>query len=153
MRILLPKREQRKFIEKVLSQVSVKQAAKICNLSERTIRDWRREKFLMQKSAMILLSEKTKINQKYTDELIKENTKLSHAQKLAHIGSWGWNKSTNGLTLSDELFEIYGLTHEETDATYELLLEKVHQEDREFTKKMILGTYIFIIELYVRTMK
>ena len=61
MRILLPKREQRKFIEKVLSQVSVKQAAKICNLSERTIRDWRREKFLMQKSAMILLSEKTKI--------------------------------------------------------------------------------------------
>ena len=87
------------------------------------------------------LSEKTKINQKYTDELIKENTKLSHAQKLAHIGSWGWNKSTNGLTLSDELFEIYGLTHEETDATYELLLEKVHQEDREFTKKMILGTY------------
>ena len=59
MRILLPKGQQSKFIGKVISKISVLEAAKLCGLSERTIRDWRREKFLMEKSAMILLSERT----------------------------------------------------------------------------------------------
>ena len=61
MRVLLPKGKQQKFITEVLQKISIAQAAKLCNLSERTIRDWRREKFLMQKSAMVLLSEKTKV--------------------------------------------------------------------------------------------
>jgi len=55
MRILLPKGNQRKFMEKTLKRISVSKAAAICNLSERTIRDWRREKFLMQKNAMLKL--------------------------------------------------------------------------------------------------
>ena len=61
MRILLPKGEQRKFIEKVLLKISVAKAAKLCDLSERTIRDWRREKFLIQKGAMLKLCQKTNV--------------------------------------------------------------------------------------------
>jgi len=60
MRILLPRGKQRKFIEDILLKISTLEAAKLCNLSERTIRDWRREKFLMQKSAIISLSKETK---------------------------------------------------------------------------------------------
>jgi hypothetical protein len=55
MRISSSRGEQKKFIEKVISKISVAEAAKVCNLSERTIRDWRREKFLMQKDAMLKL--------------------------------------------------------------------------------------------------
>src|SRR5438034_122846 len=59
MRILLPKGQQRIFIEGILAKISLSEAAKLCALSERTIRDWRREKFLMQKNAMELLCKNT----------------------------------------------------------------------------------------------
>ena len=55
MRILLSKGEQQKFMEKVLSKISVAKVAKLYNLSERTIRDWRRGKFLMDKDVMLKL--------------------------------------------------------------------------------------------------
>ncbi|MFH1509973.1 MAG: hypothetical protein ABID67_02445 [Candidatus Nealsonbacteria bacterium] len=61
MRVLFPKREQNKFINKLLSKISVKEAAKICGLSERTVRDWRREKFLIEEKALKLLCKKTRI--------------------------------------------------------------------------------------------
>ena len=61
MRILLPKGEQRKFIEKILSRISIADAAKLCNLSKRTIRDWRRERFLMDKKAVFKLCKKTNV--------------------------------------------------------------------------------------------
>lgn len=59
MRILLPKGQQQKLIENILLKISIIQAAKLCSLSERTIRDWRREKFLINKKAMIKLCQKT----------------------------------------------------------------------------------------------
>jgi len=46
-------------MEDILSKISVSQAAKLCDVSERTIRDWRRGKFLIQKMAMIKLYKKT----------------------------------------------------------------------------------------------
>jgi len=55
MRILFPKGEQRKFIESVLLKMSITESAKLCKLSERTIRDWRREKFLMHRDALLKL--------------------------------------------------------------------------------------------------
>ena len=61
MRIFFSKRAQNKFINKILSRISVKKAAKLCNLSERTIRDWRREKFLVNADALRKLCRKTKI--------------------------------------------------------------------------------------------
>lgn len=62
MRILFPKGEQNKFINRVLSFISVNDAAKLCHLSERTIRDWRREKFLPHKDAIVKLCKKTKVS-------------------------------------------------------------------------------------------
>lgn len=61
MRVFFSKRAQNKFINKILSRTSVKEAAKLCNLSERTIRDWRREKFLVDANALRKLCRKTKI--------------------------------------------------------------------------------------------
>jgi len=46
-RAFLPKKQQIKFINKILSKIPIKKAAKLCNISERTIRDWRRGKFSM----------------------------------------------------------------------------------------------------------
>ncbi len=61
MRAFLPKGQQRKFIEQILSKISIKEAAKLCNLSERTIRDWRREILTMDHDAIKKLCKKTNI--------------------------------------------------------------------------------------------
>lgn len=61
MRVSFSKGKQKEFMERVLSQLSVKEAAKACRLSERTIRDWRREKFLIDLRALRKLCRKTKI--------------------------------------------------------------------------------------------
>jgi len=59
MRTSFPRGEQKKFVNKILSKISIKKAAKLCNLSERTIRDWRREKFSMDFKALKILCKKT----------------------------------------------------------------------------------------------
>ena len=69
MRVYFLRGKQKKFINKLLSKISVKEAAKLCNLSERTIRDWRREKFLMDLDALRKLCKKTGIK-------FPSNTKL-----------------------------------------------------------------------------
>jgi transcriptional regulator with XRE-family HTH domain len=61
MRVYFPKEKQKKFINKVLLEISVKEVAKICNLSERTIRDWRRGKFLIDLNALRKMRKKTGI--------------------------------------------------------------------------------------------
>lgn len=53
------KRKQRVFINKVLSKFSIREIAEFCNLSERTIRDWRREKFSMDYRALKILCDKS----------------------------------------------------------------------------------------------
>lgn len=61
MRVFLPKGEQKKFTNKIFSKTSVKEAAQLCKLSERTIRDWHREKFSMDLNALRELCQKTDI--------------------------------------------------------------------------------------------
>ena len=83
------------------------------------------------------LSEKTNILEEKTVDLIREKSKLSQAQNLAHIGSWEWDITNNISTISDELYEIYGFKRDEYDFSFEAFLEKVHIEDRDFTKNIL----------------
>lgn len=59
MRAFLPKEQQKKFINKILSKISIKDAASLCNISERTIRDWRRGLFSMDFNIIQRLCKKT----------------------------------------------------------------------------------------------
>lgn len=61
MRVIFPKEKQKKFLVKIFEKISVKEAAELCNLSERTIRDWRREKFSVDLDSLKRLCKKTKI--------------------------------------------------------------------------------------------
>lgn len=62
MRIVLEKNKQREFIEAVLDKISVKEASKLCGLSERTVRDWRRGKFTIDLATAKKLCKKTGIS-------------------------------------------------------------------------------------------
>lgn len=61
MRVIFSKGKQNDFIERILSKLSVGEAAKFCSLSERTIRDWRREKFSVDLNSLRKLCRKTGI--------------------------------------------------------------------------------------------
>ncbi len=62
MRVFFSQGKQKKFINIILSKLSVKESAKLCNFSERTIRDWRRGKFSVDLKALRKLCKKTGIS-------------------------------------------------------------------------------------------
>jgi len=57
-RVLFSKGRQRAFLNKIIRKIPIEQIAKICNLSQRTIRDWRRQKFSMDFESLKLLCRK-----------------------------------------------------------------------------------------------
>ena len=66
--------------------------------------------------------------------LQKIQASLAKAQRLAHLGSWDWDISKNKISLSDEIFRIFGLTPEEFGGSYEEFMGFIHPEDRDTVK-------------------
>jgi PAS domain S-box-containing protein len=83
------------------------------------------------------LSENTKKLEEQTIILHQERLKLADAQKLAHIGSWELNLTTNALTWSDELYRIYGMQPQEKLIDAEIVYAIIHPNDRLYVKKII----------------
>lgn len=61
MRVFFKKGAQKEFMNKAISCLPIKEIAKLCNISERTIRDWRREKFSIDFNVLHKLCRKIKI--------------------------------------------------------------------------------------------
>lgn len=61
MRLVLPKLKQIKLMNDILSYISVDDAGKICSLSSRTIRDWRRGKFTMDVNCLKALCSRSRV--------------------------------------------------------------------------------------------
>lgn len=57
-RLIFPTGKQAAFLERIDKQLTVKDISRMCHCSERTVRDWRREKFSMSLVAGRILSEK-----------------------------------------------------------------------------------------------
>lgn len=64
-------------------------------------------------------------------ELVRSRENLARAQQIANIGSFERDLITGELTWSDEFLRIWGLTERPTHGTAELLLARVHPEDRK----------------------
>lgn len=62
--------------------------------------------------------------------LEKNYKQLQEAQRIGHIGNWEWNIKNNIITLSDELYNIYGLDTNNSVFKYEMILSMVHHEDK-----------------------
>ena len=62
-------------------------------------------------------------------ELITSAKKLNEAQQIAQIGHWDWDVSTNRLTWSDNMYNIYGVdTADGID--FDKFISLVHPDDR-----------------------
>jgi PAS domain S-box-containing protein len=71
-------------------------------------------------------------------EVEKSRTRLAEAERLARLGSWDWDIPDGTMTCSDGLFEIYGISGEEFEGTYQPEGSKyVHPDDREMVETEI----------------
>jgi PAS domain S-box-containing protein len=62
---------------------------------------------------------------------------LAEGQRISHTGSWTWNVVSGKVTWSDEHYRIFGFDPEKTEASFQMFMETVHPEDREFIKQKL----------------
>ncbi|MCP4762345.1 MAG: PAS domain S-box protein, partial [archaeon] len=77
-------------------------------------------------------------NKKAEEKLKKSEKMLKQTQKIAKIGSFEWDLSTNIMNRSDEIFQIYQIDKEKNlDFDIEKMLQKtIHPDDREKMRMM-----------------
>src|SRR5258705_14001739 len=65
-------------------------------------------------------------------DLQESKSKLEEAQRVAHVGYWEWDLTTDHVIWSDETYRIYGLQPQERPMDLATIRESIHPEDREF---------------------
>jgi PAS domain S-box-containing protein len=66
---------------------------------------------------------------------------LEEAQGIAHIGSWSWEVGERGVTCSDELYRIAGLSPDNFEPTFESFISRVHGDDMDAVRGAVVGAY------------
>jgi len=75
--------------------------------------------------------------QQRVKELVAKNNRLAESQRIAHIGSWEHNLTTNEVFWSDELFRLLSLDPEKDGGNFDLFFSMVHPDDQPLLKKSI----------------
>ena len=63
------------------------------------------------------------------EALRKSEADLNRAQAIAHVGSWSWDCQSGVVTWSQEMYQIFGVTPEIFDLTFNCLTKLVHPDD------------------------
>ncbi|WP_051554725.1 PAS domain-containing protein [Maribacter antarcticus] len=72
------------------------------------------------------------------EKLNNVNNTLNEAQKLAHIGSWLFNLTTQKIEWSDETFHIWGLDpKKDAPPEFDTMLKQIHTDDLELFTRSI----------------
>lgn len=69
--------------------------------------------------------------------LLRANELLALAQREARAGVWDWDMTSGKLTWSDELFILYGLDPETSEANFATWLKLIHPTDLQRTEENI----------------
>lgn len=76
------------------------------------------------------------VTQDITDRKKIEN-KLNEAQKLAKIGSWLFNPSTQKIEWSDETFHLWGFDSKKGAPEYDTFVNRIHIDDQELFNNVV----------------
>jgi PAS domain S-box-containing protein len=85
----------------------------------------------------LLIEERTAELEKAYNSLKESEEGLAEAQRMAHIGNWDWNLVTGEGYWSDELYNIFGRSPQESSPSYDELLNYIHPDDRDYVDKSI----------------
>ena len=69
--------------------------------------------------------------------LKRQESMLSDAQQIAHLGSWERDLVTNELQWSDEVYRILGLLPGEVSPSLPAFMERIHPEDRTIVQESL----------------
>lgn len=69
--------------------------------------------------------------------LLRSNERLLIAQAAAKAGMWDWDIVTGHIDWSDSLYELFGLSPLNSDASFEAWKNVIHPDDREIAGKRI----------------
>ena len=72
---------------------------------------------------------------KEQEELKRYQRLLADAEKVAHVGSWCREISSQEVTWSEETYRILGVTADQFDGTLEGMLRRIHPADLETVKR------------------
>jgi PAS domain S-box-containing protein len=64
-------------------------------------------------------------------ELFEKEQRLVESQHIAQLGSWEWDIKHDLLSGSDVIYQIFGVSPQKFDGSYEGFLDIVHPDDRE----------------------
>jgi PAS domain S-box-containing protein len=67
-----------------------------------------------------------------SSDLQDSKAKLEEAQRIAHVGYWEWDLTSNRVIWSDETYRIYGLQPQEYPVDIAVLQKMIHPEDLRF---------------------
>jgi PAS domain S-box-containing protein len=70
-------------------------------------------------------------------EIEEHQRQLDETQAIAHIGSWSWDRATDRVTFSDELYRIYGLEPQSVHVDLETYLGMIVEEDRQAMREAV----------------
>src|SRR5277367_5288982 len=70
------------------------------------------------------------------EALRRSEAYLTEAQKLSHMGSFGWDVSSGKIYWSHETFRIFGYDPP-TEPTLELVFHRIHPEDRALVRQVV----------------
>ena len=90
---------------------------------------------LLENMAMLIGEAVHRFNVEHS--LRSSESRLSEAQRIAHLGNWELEIATGALWWSDEVYRIFGRKTQEFAATYEAFLSCVHPGDRELVKEAV----------------
>lgn len=75
---------------------------------------------------------------KAADKALRDSeAMLNNAQRIAHVGNFDWEPNDDILIWSDEAFRIFGLEPQKVKINYDVFMEIVHPDDREFVAESI----------------
>ncbi len=70
------------------------------------------------------------------ETLAKARSDLVRAQEIGNIGSWEWDVPAERLTWSDQLYRIFGVTHD-FPLTYDAIHAMIHPDDRDLNDRTV----------------
>lgn len=96
---------------------------------------------LNQNISGVVISIRNLTELKIAEEKLRQSEEaLLEAQRIAHIGNWKFDVTTQRMSWSDEMYRIFGLEKPHPEPNYRQYLQFVHPEDRSNVEKHIQQT-------------
>lgn len=77
-----------------------------------------------------------------SQEMLEINKKLEEAQETAGLGYWIYDRSKNSLTLSHNLYRIFGLNPSEPAPSFYQFMKLIHEDNRSSLKKLLEDAFL-----------